>query len=159
MLGSFADEIIYFNVNTFTKHSISSRVNNVYNLESWLMKVHITEDNLKLLWQRSKSVALCRFMCDAFSSFEHAIEKIMLYSYDAFLVDVNLSDGSGLDLIAGIRENHLQSGIIIVSARDAGHQKIEERRSKAWRSFSISIAHTITAPRPLGSLGKRSRLK
>jgi DNA-binding response OmpR family regulator len=49
----------------------------------------------------------------------------MLYSYDVFLVDINLPDGSGLDLVERIKENHPQSGIIIISARDAIHQKIE----------------------------------
>jgi len=94
-------------------------------LEYYTMKIHITEDNPKLLAEIRKALLSADFMCDASSGFEHAIEKIMLYSYDVFLVDVNLPDGSGLDLIAKIRENHPQSGIIIVSARDAVHQKIE----------------------------------
>ncbi len=89
------------------------------------MKIHITEDNPNLLSEVRKALLSANFLCDASTCFEHAVEKIMLYSYDVFLVDINLPDGSGLDLIEKIRENHPQSGIIIVSARDAIHQKVE----------------------------------
>lgn len=89
------------------------------------MKIHITEDNPNLLSEVRKALLSADFLCDASTCFEHAVEKIMLYSYDVFLVDINLPDGSGLDLIEKIKENHPQSGIIIVSARDAIHQKVE----------------------------------
>ncbi len=89
------------------------------------MKIHITEDNPTLLTEIRKALLSAGFVCDASTCFEHAVEKIMLYSYDVFLVDVNLPDGSGLDLVEKIKENQPQSGIIIVSARDAVHQKIE----------------------------------
>ncbi len=89
------------------------------------MKIHITEDSPRLLSEIRKALLSSGFICDASSSFEHATEKIMLYSYDIFLVDINLPDGSGLDLIEKIRKNHPDSGIIIVSARDAVYQKIE----------------------------------
>lgn len=89
------------------------------------MKIHITEDSPRLLSEIRKALLSSGFICDASSSFEHATEKIMLYSYDIFLVDINLPDGSGLDLIEKIRNNHPDSGIIIVSARDAVYQKIE----------------------------------
>lgn len=89
------------------------------------MKIHITEDNPTLLTEIRKALLSAGFVCDASTCFEHAVEKIMLYSYDVFLVDVNLPDGSGLDLVEKIKDNQPQSGIIIVSARDAVHQKIE----------------------------------
>lgn len=89
------------------------------------MKIHITEDNPRLLAEIRKALLSADFICDASLDYEHAIEKIMLYSYDVFLVDVNLPDGSGLDLVGRIKDNHPESGVIIVSARDSVHQKIE----------------------------------
>jgi DNA-binding response OmpR family regulator len=128
------------------------------------MKIHITEDNPKLLAEIRKALLAEGFVCDASTDFEHAIEKIMLYSYDVFLVDVNLPDGSGLDLVEKIKENHQESGIIIVSAREAVHQKIEglDLGADDYIAKPFDMAELIARVRALfrrKKLGGHSKIK
>lgn len=53
-----------------------------------------------------------------------AMASIDLYPYNCMLVDLNLPDGDGLQIIRSVRENNLNCGIIIISARDALEQRI-----------------------------------
>lgn len=53
-----------------------------------------------------------------------AMASVDLYPYNCMLVDLNLPDGDGLKIIRSVRENNLNSGIIIISARDALEQRI-----------------------------------
>lgn len=54
-----------------------------------------------------------------------ANEKIAVYQYDIFVVDINLPDGSGLDLIRKMKSTNTQTGVIVVSARDSLDNKVE----------------------------------
>jgi DNA-binding response OmpR family regulator len=56
------------------------------------------------------------FLCEHAFTFSDAVLKISFYDYDCILVDLNLPDGNGLDIIKKIRESKKTTGVIIVSA-------------------------------------------
>ncbi|MFZ4400573.1 MAG: response regulator transcription factor [Bacteroidales bacterium] len=64
-------------------------------------------------------------ICEAVYNFNDAIEKIELYEYDCIVLDINLPDGSGLDIIKYIKKSSKSPGIIIISARNSLENKIE----------------------------------
>ncbi len=64
-------------------------------------------------------------LCEAVYNYADADEKIALHEYDCIVVDINLPDGSGLDLIKKVKKAAKQMGIIIISARNSLDNRIE----------------------------------
>jgi DNA-binding response OmpR family regulator len=89
------------------------------------MKVLVVEDNHNLLQAAEAALTSSGFLCEIATDFKSASEKILLYTYDVVVVDINLPDGSGLDLIRVIKEVNTLTGVIIISARNSLDNKIE----------------------------------
>lgn len=89
------------------------------------MKLLIVEDEAGLLESIYSYLRGEGFDCEAASTLKEAEEKVSLYLYDCLLIDVNLPDGSGLDLIEPAKKRNTNSGIIIVSARETLDDRIK----------------------------------
>jgi len=75
----------------------------------------------------------------AFSlSIAEALDKISTLPYDLLFVDLNLSDGSGYDLIKVLRESHTSTKVIVISAYDS------ERTKALQRGASLFLAKPFT---------------
>ena len=77
-------------------------------------------------------------------TYDAASEKIALYDYDCLIVDINLPDGNGLDIIRAVKAKNLKSGIIIISARISLENRIE--------GLNIGADHYLTKPFHLAEL-------
>jgi len=64
------------------------------------------------------------FLCESARNYSEAIEKIGVYEYDCYVVDIMLPGGTGLDLVKEIKAQRHQGGIIIVSAKNSIEDKI-----------------------------------
>jgi len=88
------------------------------------MKILIVEDEKEL----SDSIAFYlrqeKFNCETVLNYSDAIEKINLYNYDVVVVDITLPDGNGLEIIKEMKKIRSNSGIIIISAKQALDDKI-----------------------------------
>ena len=51
--------------------------------------------------------------------------KLSDYTYDCILLDINLPDGNGLNLLRELKEMKKTSSLIIISARDSIEDKVE----------------------------------
>src|SRR5690606_5932654 len=89
------------------------------------MKLLIVEDNIKLLDAITDTLQAEKFKCERAAGYLDAQEKLFVYDYDIALIDINLPDGSGLELIRELKKQNRNMGIIVVSARNATIQKIE----------------------------------
>ncbi len=89
------------------------------------MKFLIVEDNAKLLEAIPETLESEKYLCETSLNFQDAHEKIFLYNYDILIVDINLPDGSGLELIKEIKKQNSSTGIIVISARNSLDNKIE----------------------------------
>lgn len=89
------------------------------------MKLLIVEDNIKLLDAITDTLQAEKFNCERAAGYLDAQEKLFVYDYDIALIDINLPDGSGLELIRELKKQNRNMGIIVVSARNATIQKIE----------------------------------
>lgn len=89
------------------------------------MKLLIVEDHHNLIDAMVKSLEQEQFLCETAMDFETAHEKIHLYSYDILVVDINLPDGTGLNLIREVKKVSPDAGIIVVSARNSVDNKVE----------------------------------
>lgn len=89
------------------------------------MKLLVIEDNDSLRESIGNALAEAGMRCELVGDFESAREKIALYQYDVLVVDINLPDGSGLELIRLLKERDTKAGVIVVSARDSLENKLE----------------------------------
>lgn len=55
---------------------------------------------------------------------QDAIQNLSTTSYDLIFVDLNLTDGSGYDLISSLRKIDKQTKVVVISAYDSERYKV-----------------------------------
>lgn len=88
------------------------------------MKILIIEDEQALRESIVTYLQQGGYVCEWSGDYKEAKMKIALYDYSCMLVDLNLPDGNGLDLVRLIKEKSPDTGIIIISARAALDDKL-----------------------------------
>lgn len=53
-----------------------------------------------------------------------ALDKIGIFDYDCVLLDINLQDGSGLNILKEMKANNKMDGVLIISARNSISDKV-----------------------------------
>ena len=89
------------------------------------MKILIIEDELELATSIANYLNCEKYICEMAHNYADALDKIELYQYECIILDLNLPDGCGFDIIKSLKMNRSESGIIIISARNALNDKIE----------------------------------
>ncbi|MGC1239966.1 MAG: response regulator transcription factor [Chryseosolibacter sp.] len=88
------------------------------------MKILIIEDEKQLV----KSILLALrnegYVCEVAYSAAEADEKIVLFEYDCILLDINLPDGNGLNILERIKDNKKTDGVIIITAKNSLDDKV-----------------------------------
>ena len=87
------------------------------------------------------------FLCDSALDYKHGKLRIADYSYDCVLVDLTLPGGNGLELVRLLKENSPETGIIIISAKDALDDKV--------KGLEIGADDYLTKPFHLSELNAR----
>ncbi len=108
------------------------------------MKLLIIEDEISLANSIQDYLLDGGHICESVQTYNAASEKIALYDYDCLIVDINLPDGNGLDIIRAVKAKNLKSGIIIISARISLDNRIE--------GLNIGADHYLTKPFHLAEL-------
>ncbi len=111
------------------------------------MKLLIVEDELGLQESVFSYLTEEGHSCESATTMKEAEEKISLYLYDCLLIDVNLPDGSGLDLIEPAKKRNSNAGIIIVSARETLDDRI--------RGLNLGADDYLVKPFHLSELNAR----
>lgn len=88
------------------------------------MKLLIVEDEKALSDSISSYLEQECFICDQTESYAGALEKIEQHDYDCILLDINLQDGNGLELLKVLKSNHKGDGVLIISARNSLEEKV-----------------------------------
>ena len=89
------------------------------------MKILVVED------EQSLNTSICsyldseKYQCKGVLNKFDAEDALLLDNYVLLILDINLPDGSGLDLLKWVRQQGLNLGIIIISAREAQTDRIE----------------------------------
>ena len=89
------------------------------------MKILIVEDEKALSDSMMEYLSEEGHLCLAVYNYTDAIDKSEMYQYDCIVVDINLPDGNGLDLIRHIKKRSISLGIIIISALISLENRIE----------------------------------
>lgn len=111
------------------------------------MKILIIEDEKSILDSVLQYFKKEHYLCEFATTSTEASEKIFLYKYDCIILDLNLPDGSGFDLIQEIQNKKDETGIVIVSARNS----LEDR----LKGLDLGSDDYITKPFHLSELNAR----
>lgn len=109
------------------------------------MKVLIIEDNHELAGSIQSFLSSEGYICEVGYTCGEAKNKLVSFQYDCILLDIMLPDGNGLELLRFIRDENIQSGVLITSAKNALDDKVNGLESGAddylTKPFHLSELH------------------
>jgi DNA-binding response OmpR family regulator len=111
------------------------------------MKILIIEDEKSLADSIASYLNQAGYMCEKAPKLSVADEKTDLYAYDCIIVDIGLPDGNGLEVIKKLKQQKSETGIIIISARNALSDKLD--------GLEIGADDYLTKPFHLSELNAR----
>lgn len=111
------------------------------------MKLLIVEDEIELLNSTSEYLQKEDFVCETAPNFFEAEDKLISYQYDVVILDINLPDGNGLELLKLIKGKSPETGVLIVSAKDSLDDKL--------KGLDLGADDYITKPFHLAELNSR----
>lgn len=89
------------------------------------MKVLVVEDHDELSDSIKDYMSKEGIICEQARSVREAIDKLYAFRYDIILLDLMLPDGNGLSLIDTVKKNWSDTGLLIISAKNALDDKLK----------------------------------
>lgn len=88
------------------------------------MKILVIEDERDLSQNIVSYLSTESYVCECAYTFDEAMEKVALYSYDCILLDLVLPGGDGLAILREIKQRDSRNAVIIISARGSLDDKV-----------------------------------
>lgn len=82
------------------------------------MKILIIEDNKELACTTKKLLEEYNYIVETAFCGEDGEEKAFVNNYDVILLDLNLPDKDGLEILKFLRDENIETPVIIITARD-----------------------------------------
>jgi CheY-like chemotaxis protein len=92
-----------------------------------MSKVLVVDDEVEICLLVTQYLKKLGYETSFSLSIAEALTKISTGVYDLLFVDLNLSDGSGYDLMKVLQESKSASKVIVISAYDSERQKAMQR--------------------------------
>jgi DNA-binding response OmpR family regulator len=90
-----------------------------------VVKILIVEDEAELANDIVNYLAEENYVCEVAATYNEAIQKIELYTYDCILLDLMLPGGNGLNILEVLKQKNSQQGVIIISAKNSIDDKVK----------------------------------
>lgn len=111
------------------------------------MKILIVEDDLEILRTVLKYFDSFGYVLEKAKNYKDGLSKINEYLYDCVILDLNLPDGDGIELLAKIKGKNKSTGVIILSANSSIETKVA--------GLEIGADDYLTKPFHLSELNAR----
>ena len=106
------------------------------------MKILIIEDDLSFQEILRRTLEQERYIVEVAPDYRTGLFKLSDYTYDCILLDINLPDGNGLNLLRELKEMKKTGSLIIISARDSIEDKVEGPRGRRLSGQTIPLGRT-----------------
>jgi DNA-binding response OmpR family regulator len=122
------------------------------------MQILVVEDEVSLMDSIVSYLEMEGFRCERAIDFHTALGVLDMHDYLCVLVDLNLPDGDGIDLVRMARRNHTGTGIIIISARDAIEERVKGLEAGA-DDYLVKPFHLSELVARVHSVARRTRMQ
>jgi DNA-binding response OmpR family regulator len=89
------------------------------------MKILIIEDEKELVKSMVQFLRQESHVCEIAYTINDAREKILLFEYDCILLDINLPDGNGLQLLEELKSSNKKDGVIVITAKNSLDDRVK----------------------------------
>lgn len=89
------------------------------------MRILIIEDDKELSYELKEGLVRKGFVVDVANTGNEGEEKAFVTDYEAVLLDLNLPDKDGMEILDFLRKENRDVPIIIISARNTSHDRIQ----------------------------------
>lgn len=89
------------------------------------MRILLIEDEVALARPLKEHLEADHHIVEWFGTLDEAESAIRAMEYDAVLLDLQLPDGDGLSFLSSVRDMHIRTPIIILTARDKVSDRID----------------------------------
>ena len=89
------------------------------------MKLLIVEDNICLAEDIQAFLRESGFVAEHADNLSNAQIKSFIYKYEVIILDLELPDGNGLELLSELKKQNKNVGVLIVTAKDAIDEKVK----------------------------------
>lgn len=113
------------------------------------MRLLIIEDNVKLASSMKAGLEKEGFYVDVSNEGLEGEEKAYVNAYDAILLDLNLPDKDGLEILRFLRQAEVETPVLIITARDEMEQ----------RAFGLDLGADDYISKPFQLLELRARIQ
>ena len=90
-----------------------------------MMKLLLVEDERELAENVSSYLANEGNRCELAMNYNDADDRLAGFHYDIVVLDLMLPDGNGMDILRTIKKEHPDTGVLIISAKNALDDKIK----------------------------------
>ncbi|MBL0745109.1 response regulator [Chryseolinea lacunae] len=104
-----------------------------------MRKILVVDDELEICLLVTQYLKKLGYETDFALSISEALSKISGSPFDILFVDLNLTDGSGYDLISTLQESKNASKIIVISAYDSERQKALQKGASVFLAKPFTI--------------------
>lgn len=111
------------------------------------MKLLLVEDNAELADNVHTYLTKEGYICEVASTRREATNKLSAFEYDVVLLDIMLPDGNGMDILRDIKREDTNTGLIIISAKNALDDRVE--------GLNLGADDYLTKPFHLSELNAR----
>lgn len=111
------------------------------------MKILIAEDEESLQHSIRTFLEKDGNVCETACDFQETNYKVSLYDYDIILLDLNLIDGNGLDVLKRLKKEKNNAAVIIISANNSLEDKLN--------GLDLGADDYLTKPFHLAELNSR----
>ncbi len=120
------------------------------------MKILIIEDERSLQELMTKALKQEGYIVENAMDYRSAMDKLAGYDYDCVLLDINLPDGCGLDILEYLKKAGNRLNVIIISARDSIDDKVRGLELGA-DDYLAKPFHMVELIARIRSVARRSR--
>ena len=111
------------------------------------MKLLIIEDDQELLRTILKYFDSFGYLCEKAKNIADAKTKLQDHNYDCILLDINLPDGNGLEILQLLKKKPEKNGVLVLSANDTLDYKLN--------GMNLGADDYLTKPFHLAELNAR----
>ncbi|SHH92545.1 Response regulator receiver domain-containing protein [Chryseolinea serpens] len=104
-----------------------------------MRKVLVVDDEMEICLLVTQYLKKLGYEAAFALSISEAISKIAGSSYDILFIDLNLTDGSGYDLIHALQASNNASKIVVISAYDSERQKALQKGASVFMAKPFSV--------------------